>query len=192
MTKKPFNNPFSSLKNPSPQQQGEPERRPNPHSQQKGNDRNDRNEKTIDEVWQELCEENYLQNGYFDHQDYLRIELVTRNTIEPLVKEMANARPPLTNHQLRRFFQHCRAMEARLKAKQSNWSAERVALHKLDQAAADAFGKAEKKIPKIFHDFIKKNVATIETEKDFLDGFLKHFEALVGFSAQQLREKERR
>ena len=58
-------------------------------------------------------------------------------------------------------------------------------------AAADAFGKMPPKIPEIFHDFIKSNVAAVKNEKDFLKGFLPHFEALVGFGSQYFKERER-
>ncbi len=43
----------------------------------------------------------------------------------------------------------------------------------------------------IFHDFIRHNVAAVKTEKDFLEGFLPHFEALVGFGTPLFRERER-
>ena len=143
-------------------------------------------EKTLDQMWS-----GYLTAGYFGADHHLKPELVSRRLVEPLVSEMGRAWPPLVNHQVRRFFQHCRAIEARLKAKTSTWSAEEAAFRMLDVAAADAFGKAHKKIPQLFHDFIQRNVAAVKTEKDFLEGFLPHFEALVGFGAQHLRERER-
>jgi len=142
-------------------------------------------ERTLDEVWKD-----YLSGGYFDGEG-LKDEYVARQKVEELVREMSKANPALANHQLRRFFQHCRAIEARLKSRQSTWEVEKGEIHKLDIAAADAFGKNNKKIPKIFHDFIKRNVANIKTEKDFLEGFLRHFEAIVGFGAQYFKEKER-
>lgn len=143
-------------------------------------------EKTLDQMWP-----GYLAGGYFDADRHLKPELVSRRLVDPLVSEMGRSRPSLVNHQLRRFFQHCRAIEAKLKAKTSTWRAEEAGFRKLDAAAADAFGKMPRKIPQLFHDFIQRNVATVKTETDFLEGFLPHFEALVGFGAQHLREKER-
>lgn len=146
----------------------------------------DREEKTFDEIWT-----GYLEGGYFDGDGNLKDEYVSREKVEALVEEMSKARPQLTNHQLRRFFQHCRAIESRLKARRSSWRSEGAEFLKLDIAAADAYGKTSKKIPRLFHDFIKRNVAAVKTDKDFLEGFLRHFEALVGFGARHLREKER-
>jgi len=61
---------------------------------------------------------------------------------------------------------------------------------KLDVAAADAAGKKPSpKIPSLFRDFIGKNVAAVKDERDFLQGFLPHFEALVGFASGKLKER---
>lgn len=136
----------------------------------------------------------YLQGGYFDAQGNLREEFVLRGKVEPLVKKMGEHQQgakALTIHQLRRFFQHARAIETRLRARVATWEALRPDFRNLAVAAADAFGKSEKKIPQLFHDFVEHNVNAVRTEKDFLQGFMPHFEALVGFGAQHLKEKER-
>ena len=131
------------------------------------------------------------RSGYFDAAGHLRIEFVVRDRLVPIAKALAHADPSLTVHQVRRFFQHCRAIEAKLRARTSSWAAEEAAFHQLDVAAADAFGKKPSKIPEMFHDFIKSNVAAVKNEKDFLRGFLPHFEALVGFGSQYFKERER-
>jgi len=107
---------------------------------------------------------------------------VTRKTVEKLAKEMAHSQPPLKTHQLRRFFQHCRAVEGGLKSG-SKWENERPRILFLDAAAAYAFNRSEPRIPRLFYDFVRLNVAQVHNERDFLCGFLPHFEALVGFSA---------
>jgi CRISPR type III-A-associated protein Csm2 len=131
------------------------------------------------------------RSGYFDAAGNLRNEFVARDRIMRIAKNMSEAKPPLTMHQIRRFFQHCRAIEAKIRAGTSTWPAEEAAFRQLDVAAADAFGKSPPKIPKLFHDFIKSNVAAVKNEKDFLKGFLPHFEALVGFGSQFFKERER-
>lgn len=143
-------------------------------------------EKTLDQLWP-----SYLEKGYFDAAGNLHNELVARARIVPVAEAMSKANPPLTMHQIRRFFQHCRAIEAKIRAGTSTWPAEEAAFRQLDVAAADAFGKSPRKIPKLFHDFIKSNVAAVKNEKDFLKGFLPHFEALVGFGSQFFKERER-
>lgn len=132
------------------------------------------------------------RSGYFDADGNLRIEFVARDKIMPLAEQMRRATPPLTMHQIRRFFQHCRGIEARLRAGTSSWEFERSRhFSTLDRTAADALGKSPPKIPQIFHDFILHNVASVQTKKDFLDGFLPHFEALVAFATLFPEERER-
>jgi CRISPR type III-A-associated protein Csm2 len=107
--------------------------------------------------------------------------------MEKLARMMADA--GLTATQIRRYFQHCRAIEARLRAKSSTWERERIVFMRLDEAAADAVGKRPPKIPDIFHEFIRTNVEAVKTEHDFLDGFLPHFEALVGFGSAHFKNE---
>ena len=141
---------------------------------------------TIGDIWP-----HYLEGGYFTPENHLHRDYVSRHKVEPLVKAMACGQPELTQHQLRRFFQHCRALEARLRARQAAWPALEAEFCKLDAVAADAAGKSPAKIPAIFHDFIRRNVAAVHSEKEFLQGFLPHFEALVGFGSLHLKKSER-
>ncbi|AMV26287.1 hypothetical protein VT84_17955 [Gemmata sp. SH-PL17] len=129
-----------------------------------------------------------INDGYFVNE-CLHPGYVVRERMENLAHMMANAKPSLTSHQIRRFFQHCRAIEARLRAKTSTWGRELTEFKKLDVAVADAFGKSPPKVPEIFRDFIQKNVLAVKTEKDFLEGFLPHFEALVGFGSAYFRSE---
>ena len=119
----------------------------------------------------------YLHGGYFDADGNLKIEFVSRERVEPLARKMAS----LTIHQVRRYFGHCRAIESRLKSGGASWAAVFPEVKKLDVAAADGAAKQPPKIPGLFHDFIRRNVDAIKTERDFLRGFLPHFETLVGF-----------
>lgn len=141
-------------------------------------------ERSLLELWP-----NYLTKGYFDEHGHLIEQFVARASVEPLIQTMArSASPLLTTHQVRRFFQHCRAIEARLRARRSTWEDELASFRKLDVAVADAIGKRPPKIPNLFHEFIRLNVRAVHSERDFLEGFLPHFEALVGFGARHLTD----
>jgi hypothetical protein len=105
---------------------------------------------------------------------------------------MCEAEHGLRITQVRRFFHHCRVIEARMKStKFPNWISEEATFRKLDIAASDAFGERPPKIPRIFHDFIQRNVAAVHSADDFLKGFLPHFEAVIGFGARFFKERER-
>lgn len=136
----------------------------------------------VEQLWPE-----YLKGGYFDDEGNLRVEYVSREKVEPLVRAMANAHPELTHGQLRRFFQHCRRIEARLKTGEEDWGRVRPQVAFLDSAAQDAYGKQPRKIPALFRDFIERNVAVIDSENDLRNGFLPHFEALVGFGSTHIK-----
>jgi CRISPR type III-A-associated protein Csm2 len=153
---------------------------------------------TIQDLWPD-----YLDGGYFDESGFLKPEYVSRTAgqgrngfygVDPLVMAMCKdgdreRRDALTTHQIRRYFGHCRAIETRLKSGRVPWATVVPDIKKLDIAAADGFAKQPPKIPDLFHDFIKRNVAKIKSEKDFIEGFLPHFEALVGFGAAYFKSK---
>lgn len=130
----------------------------------------------------------YLAKGYFNDDGNLRIDYVSREKVEPLVRAMCEDRGGLTTHQVRRYFGHCRAVETRVKAAGAAWESAWPAVKKLDIAAADGAAKQPPRIPTLFHDFIRRNVAAIKSRKDFVEGFLPHFEALVGFGQAHFRK----
>ena len=140
----------------------------------------------------------YLKEGYFDAEGSLKTEYVSSSIpgddkqrgVEELIRAMTLAHPKLTTGQLRRFFQHCRGLETSLKSGMANWHHLRSRFEFLSAAAADAYGKSPSKIPGLFYDFIRRNVAAVKTERDFRSGFLPHFEALVGFGSLYV-DKER-
>lgn len=140
---------------------------------------------SLDRLWPD-----YLKGGYFDGQGNLKVEYVSREKVEPLVKAMCSDRGGLSTHQVRRYFGHCRAVETRCKTSGVAWASLWPEVKKLDVAAADGAAKQPSpKIPALFHDFIKRNVEAIKTQKDFVEGFLPHFEALVGFGQAHFKKE---
>lgn len=135
--------------------------------------------------WLVRYQAGYFQNGILlDH-------FVSRDAVMPLAQAFAANRndQPLTQHQLRRFFQHSRLIEQNLKLRRRSWEESIADFRKLDIAAADGLSKTkERRLNRLFHDFIRANVAAVTTEKDFRDGFIRHFEAVVGFGSGFYRE----
>lgn len=136
----------------------------------------------------------YLEFGYFDEAGNLRVEYIERARMEPLARSMAEARLSVT--QVRRFFSHCRVIEGQLKARGRSaaaldqlWGAVSSEFVRLDVFAADAVAK--QKVPPLFHEFIRRNVAAVKSHDDFLRGFMPHFEALVGFGTAHFSKSER-
>jgi hypothetical protein len=123
--------------------------------------------------------------GYFDGTGCLRLEFVSKASLEEKARQLVN--DGLTPGQLRRFFNHCRRIERRLKSKATTWQCEMPNVIKLSSFAADALAKGN--IQASFRHFIDINVARCRCEKDFVEGFVQHFEALVGFVALHTSER---
>jgi CRISPR type III-A-associated protein Csm2 len=100
--------------------------------------------------------------------------------MDKMARDMANE--DLNMSQLNRFFRHCRRIEFRLKRGEWNWDKARAEVEMLCAHAADARGKGQK-IPASFEQFIYRNVKRIHNQDDFVKGFMKHFEALMGFAS---------
>lgn len=135
-----------------------------------------------------------LPNSYFEvdnkGQSYLQPVFVSKKNVDPLAKQLAcRSNPKLTTGQMRRFFNHCREIERRLKVDGESWHQVSAGFEALCYHAQNA--KSAGKIPKEFQDFIDDNVKRVgfakEPERAFLDGFLPHFEALVGFGAAHMK-----
>jgi hypothetical protein len=136
---------------------------------------------TVAEIWP-----GYLAEGYFDSTRNLRLELVRRVTVDPLAAALAGA--GLTKTQLRRFFQHCRGLEVQLRAGQASWENLAAKFALIDASAEAALRRSQAAIPPLFYDFLITNCAAVGTRADFLEGFIPHYVALIGFSAAHLRE----
>jgi len=141
-------------------------------------------EKALGDIFQD-----YLGRGYFDKDGNLFEYLIRRKQMRQLADELSRAYPPLTSSQVRRFYNHCWAVKQALASR--DWGEVRPRFLKLDVAAADALGKSPPKISKLFHDFIQENVAAVKTDRDFVEGFLPHFEALVGFGSGLFKEERK-
>lgn len=124
---------------------------------------------------------------------YLQPVFVSKQSVGRLARILGEeSRPKLTTGQMRRFFNHCREIERRLKVDGESWHQVSAGFESLCYHAQNAQSARPSKIPKEFREFIDKNVNRVvsaeEPEMAFLDGFLPHFEALVGFGAAYLRE----
>ncbi len=161
----------------------------------KTNDKNVIEINHVSDLWPD-----YLKGGYFDIDGNIKLEYLIRSAgkndngieygVEPLVKKMASVKPILNKHQLRKFFQHCRLIETKLKTNQKKWDEVKILIKKIDIVAAHSYDNYDnRKISKLFYDFLSENVKHIKDERDFLCGFLPHFEALVGFGSLYIKNE---
>lgn len=125
-------------------------------------------------------------------RSYLQPAFVSKKNVDSLAEQLAyRSKPKLTTGQIRRFFNHCREIERQLNVDGESWHQVSAGFEALCYHAQNAV--ATHKIPREFQDFIDKNVKRVvsakEPERAFLDGFLPHFEALVGFGAAYMKER---
>jgi CRISPR-associated protein Csm2 len=126
-----------------------------------------------------VIDDNYLKKGYFDETGNLFEEYLKKDGIaDQIAKNLGIEKPEMKNHQLRRFYGHVRAAENRLRMT-NDFNSVYIDIKKLEPFVAEAKGK--NKIPKTFYDFIIKNTNAVKNKKDFLEGFLEHFQAVVAF-----------
>ena len=136
-----------------------------------------------------------LPDSYFildQGKPCLHTAFVSKRTVDPLAARMANASPRLTTGQIRRFFNHCREIERRLTADGESWPQVAADFESLSAHAQYASSGQNRKIPAVFRQFIDSNVNRVTSSEDpclaFLEGFVPHFEALVGFGAAHMRD----
>ncbi len=114
-----------------------------------------------------------LSKGYFDANGRLWEDFVTS-----MASGVALLFKGLKNHQLRRFYGHAKAAENRLRMT-GDWNSVNLDIKKLSPFVSEAKGKD--KIPQSFFEFIDRNIDAIKTRKDFEQGFMEHFQAVVAF-----------
>ena len=126
-----------------------------------------------------------------ENHRYLQRVFVARQTIDPLARQLGrHAKPVLTTGQMRRFFNHCRQIERRLETDGESWEQVEAAFEGLGSHAQ--YAQSARKIPVEFRIFIDENIRRVVADGNrreaFLQGFLPHFEALVGFGAAHMRK----
>ena len=120
----------------------------------------------------------YLARGYFDEKGNILSQVVI-DWPKEIAQKLDAATPTMNVSQLRRFFTEVRHIEGQLAAGK-NYDTLRGRILKLDVYAADARKKGG--VPDLFKQFIEQNLVwATKTEKDFLSGFVPHFESIVAY-----------
>lgn len=121
----------------------------------------------------------YLQKGYFDEKGNI-LPQVIQDWPKTIADALFKAQPRMTSSQLRgAFFGEVRRQEKRLEVIR-DFDAIRPDLLKLGVFATNR--KNKKKVPPLFEEFITANLRwASRSEKDFKQGFVNHFECVVGY-----------
>ncbi len=119
----------------------------------------------------------YLSGGYFNADGYLKKELLVDHARE-IARLIGEGSDGVKSSQLRKFFGHVRAADMRM-----NYDAPFEAIQSsiLELSAFVAEAKSKSKVPEIFKHFIDMNLKNSRDAKSFRQGFVKHFQAVVGY-----------
>ena len=115
-------------------------------------------------------------------------EIIREELLDEKAKSLAQSfgedrRNPLSQTQLRRFFNDLRNLEKRVN--RSSFDEVKPLIKMVKSKVAYA---SKDKIPHSFEKFMNDSISAIETKKDF-EAFMLHFEAVVGFSKKYLDRK---
>jgi CRISPR/Cas system CSM-associated protein Csm2 small subunit len=122
--------------------------------------------------------------NYFTDKGVIKEEYVT-TLADSIAQEFGYAK--LTMHQLRSFYQYVKQREAAI---QHEGSLDRV-IADIKRLKSFAHERANKdKIPRVFKDFIDRNVDKVVDRKTLIQGFAEHFQAVVAYSAGRVSHRE--
>ena len=129
----------------------------------------------------------YLEQGYFDAAGHIHKELLVDHAREVarLIGMRQDRAEGIKNAQLRKFYGHVKTAESRMNYGVP-FEAVRPRILELSAFVAEAHGK--EKVPKIFKEFMDRNLERVTDGKSFREGFVKHFQAVVGFFSLYYRD----
>lgn len=128
----------------------------------------------------------YLAEGYFEQKegkDYLRPQVLDSLAVDA-AKALGNRE--MKSHQLRRFFNKARGIEAKLD-RVKDFEAIKADIYGFKRDVAYQVGR--KVVPEEFRLFIERNVElAVQDEKSFRQGFLQHFESVLAYFVYYFRD----
>ncbi len=133
-----------------------------------------------------------MSESYFDIIDgkpVIRDKFISRQDVQGVVQRLGQ--DGLGPNQLQRFFRHCRKLQLQLRRNEKTWPEIRTSILMLPAHAENATQRPRDPVPKSFVEFISEKVEMIRTEDDFSKGFMKHFEAVMGYAPKYLRKGDR-
>jgi CRISPR type III-A-associated protein Csm2 len=129
----------------------------------------------------------YLKDGYFldTEREKLRPEILDTVAVDA-AKALGSARPPMTSHQLRRFFNKMRAIEDKVDSGH-DFGTVRADIYAFKRDVAYAVGRGV--VSEQFKRFIDRNVElAVSDEGSFKKGFIQHFQSVLAYFVYYFRE----
>lgn len=122
--------------------------------------------------------EDEIMDGYFNDNDCLKDTLIIKY---PKILAMYFSSDPKVNKptQIRKYYDYCKNLEGILKIK-NDFNFILSELYQLIPLTNNAMNKGN--ISNSFRDFLELNInQAVKSEKNFIEGFLPHFQAIIGY-----------
>ena len=130
--------------------------------------------------------QDYLKGGYFDEDGHLRPEVVIE-WARHVARLLSDG--DMAGSQLRNFFGSARLIEQRQRSG-TPFEALRADIARLESLAAMTVARGN--APQVFFDIMERNVQMAQHDKQSLDAFIKHLEAIVCYLTYLMRPTESR
>ena len=119
------------------------------------------------------------ENYYYQTKGIIRESLLTTEA-QKWAKSFVNGRPSLQTHQLRRFYNEVKSLEAKSKAMGFDRVLPLIKMlqSKVAFACPKSFGG--RKVPEEFKNFIDLHITKVKKQEDF-NAFVLVFESVVGY-----------
>lgn len=122
--------------------------------------------------------ESEINDGYFNEKECLKESLIIKypQYLANLFSKDQKINKPT---QIRKYYDYCKNLEGILKIK-NDFSCIIPDLYQLIPLTNNAMNKGN--ISNAFRDFLEINInQAVKSEKNFLDGFMPHFQSLIGY-----------
>lgn len=133
-----------------------------------------------------LLPEGYLARGYLDQNGNIYPELITDHA-----EHVARKLRGMTQSQFRRYFNHARWIEERVR-KGTDFNSLRYELDRMKPIAMAGLVDRNAKVTRAFAEMVHRMVDAVKTGDDFVKGFMPHFEAVLAYFIYYNNEKGRR
>jgi CRISPR/Cas system CSM-associated protein Csm2 small subunit len=122
--------------------------------------------------------EDEILMGYFNENGILKESLIIK--YPRLLAELFSKDPKINKPtQVRKYYDYCKNLEGILKMK-NDFNSILAELYQLIPLTNSALSKGN--ISSSFKDFLELNInQVVKSEKNFIDGFLPHFQSLIGY-----------
>jgi CRISPR type III-A-associated protein Csm2 len=128
----------------------------------------------------------YLKNGYFNDTPTgkaIKTSLMMK-TARDIALGLNSTWPKVKKTQLRKYYDYCKNLQGKMQLKSVGYEVIRPGFVKLLGHATNALNKSTPLVPRLFVEFVERNVNAVKDADDF-NAFVEHFEMIVAYYSEE-------